>query len=753
MKIYRNEEYGFEIKIPEEWSPHGGDRIDRVPGKAPTIIFRCRPSEAFNIQITPLAKRPSLSQVDYELKQSAQGKGYTSYTTGRITIDGQEHIWARYYQGGGLWSKKYLVVLNGFEYMLTATCLEQKCLLEMEKVWDEVATSFQRIEDNTTENNIPEQKNKIPSWSVADQNSSRTSDLTKVNIRGVKTYRNDELGVEIDVPGSWSLPEKDPLITKNGTEIVFGCGVNEAFYITIKASFSRLSPEEIKTMFREYARSKGYSYLEFGRFSLIEDDHVWVRYYLGDNIWIKKYLIFLDKTQYEITASCTEPDGKRDMFDRKEKDWDLIVKLFRVQSHPGEVLKEEIKDDKPLGSNEVQPVKESRRSTEIPMPVSGMKTYRNEKHGFEIDIPETWSPVPSLAYKLTGILYAQNPPGMKKECFQYGNYDEAFNFEIGSLFPEPLLEDTEVEFKLYARNMGFMDLHFGRVTVMGKEHVCAHYFINDNMGKRWNKKYMIVFGGIEYAITGTCNDPQYFTKREKGWDAIIQSFRLLNPIDDSVNTTYKAERYRHQRREFIQQRIDMRELTGDLYAKAYESVALGQYKEARTLLRECLQDDPNHVLAHKEMAVVLQKLGDIKGAIRHRMDVKRLAPDDIINNVKLDELLVGSGRKNEALQYVHESLKITPGRPLLLELEKKMKTSRFPNYRMTFISSLICLLLADISFFFPEYIAIKNVWCMSLLMLMPTWGVWISGPWVGIPKKISGLIAGALYLFFLVNVW
>jgi tetratricopeptide (TPR) repeat protein len=753
MKKYRNVEYGFEIKIPEEWSLHGGDRIEHVPGKSPTIIFRCRPSEAFNVQITPLAQKPSLYQIDYELKRFAKDKGYTSHETGRITIDGQEHIWSRYYQGGGLWSKKYLVIFNGFEYMLTATCLEQKRLVEMEKAWDDVAISFQKIKDNTTENNIPEQKSKLPSKSVADQNNSKTDDLTKENIRGVKTYRNDELGIEVDVPGNWSLPEKDPLITKNGTEIIFGCGTNEAFYITIKASFFRLSPEEIKTKFREYAQNKGYSHLELGKFSLFEDDHVWVRYYLGDNIWIKKYLIFLDKTQYEITASCTEPDGKRDMFDRKEKDWDLIVKLFRVQSHPSKVLKEKIKVDKPLENNEVQPVKDSRRNEEIPMPVSGMKTYRNEKHGFEIDIPETWSPVSPFTYKLTGVLYAQNPPGVKKDCFQYGNYDEAFNFEIGSLFPEPLLEDTEIEFKLYARNMGFMDLHFGRVTVMDKEHVCAHYFINDNMGRRWNKKYMIVFGGTEYTITGTCNDPQYFTKREKGWDAIIQSFRLLKPVDDSANLTDKAEMARRQRREVIQQRISMRETMGELYSRGYEAALLGQFKEARTLLEKCLQDNPDHMLAHKELAVILEKLDDIKGAIYHREEVRRLAPDDAGNRARLDKLLVGSGRSSHALQDVKKALKITPKHPVLLDVEKMLKKTQSPNYRTIFFSSLICLILTDISFFFPEYITIGNTGCMSLLLLMPTWGVWTSGHWVGVPKKISGLIAGTLYLFFLINAW
>jgi hypothetical protein len=119
-----------------------------------------------------------------------------------------------------------------------------------------------------------------------------------------------------------------------------------------------------------------------------------------------------------------------------------------------------------------------------------------------------------------------------KDFLQYGNRLEAFNFEIGRLYPEPSLGDTRVQFTQYAWSRGFTNLRLDSIVVMDKEHVCASYAINDGMGRRWNKKYMIVFTGVEYAITGTCNDPQVFEERERDWDEIIRSFRLFRPVDD-----------------------------------------------------------------------------------------------------------------------------------------------------------------------------------------------------------------------------
>ena len=83
-----------------------------------------------------------------------------------------------------------------------------------------------------------------------------------------------------------------------------------------------------------------------------------------------------------------------------------------------------------------------------------------------------------------------------------------------------------LQFKRYAHAKGYTALELGRTTVQGKDHIWARY----HMGNRdWTKKYMIVFGETEYAITATCFDQQEFLKREDlGRDCSIVSFTNPN---------------------------------------------------------------------------------------------------------------------------------------------------------------------------------------------------------------------------------
>ena len=81
--------------------------------------------------------------------------------------------------------------------------------------------------------------------------------------------------------------------------------------------------------------------------------------------------------------------------------------------------------------------------------------------------------------------------------------------------------------------MGHTDLVFGRITVLGEDQIWARYHLGN---RDRTKKYMIVLGANEYAITATCFVPKGFAEKERAWDAIATSFRLLPRTVDPAAT-------------------------------------------------------------------------------------------------------------------------------------------------------------------------------------------------------------------------
>jgi len=375
-------------------------------------------------------------------------------------------------------------------------------------------------------------------------------------------------------------------------------------------------------------------------------------------------------------------------------------------------------------------------------PISGgMKTYRNDRHGFEIDVPENWS-APDNPRIIERVLEPM-PLADPHDAFQLGCMDEAFNFVINPLGIEPSLEDTELEFTIWAQDHRFHDVEFGRITVVNRDHVWARYRIEGQMGTRWNKKYMIVLNATEYSITGTCNDPQWFAGREQAWDAIVESFRLLTPIDDPDQDTYRNHRLLAQRRELNERRLLMRTAAGVLYGRAFDAVESGDYSEARALLEQCLSETPDHTLAHKEMAVVLKKLGDRKGALRHRKELKRLAPSDYDSRTDLVELLAGCGHRKEAMREVDELIALVPNDSRFQELKKSLMNNGRPNYRLFVVLSVIYFLFVDVNVL-AGGIILKIPSLAGFLCLPAAHYLDLSGRWVGLTRKASDWITVAL---------
>lgn len=176
-----------------------------------------------------------------------------------------------------------------------------------------------------------------------------------------------------------------------------------------------------------------------------------------------------------------------------------------------------------------------------------MKTFRSKRYDFEIDIPEEWScPPTSFISRLLGF---------DKNLNFKGRAEDSLNIQIGPLFPEPNLSDTEISFGRYAEDWGYSNVKTSIIQVGGKDHFCARYVIGEggpDSALLWHlkdtgrleltaevpeglelvlKKYCLVFKCIEYAITCRLGsrlegEKNMFEEKEELYDTIVSTFRL-----------------------------------------------------------------------------------------------------------------------------------------------------------------------------------------------------------------------------------
>jgi hypothetical protein len=250
-----------------------------------------------------------------------------------------------------------------------------------------------------------------------------------------------------------------------------------------------------------------------------------------------------------------------------------------------------------------------------------MKTYRNDKLGFEIDVPEAWSLASGRMPLVPAAMFALKSGWVPGVEVQFVDADENVNISIEPMVPEPPPDVTELMFRLYAQDMGYAQCQFGRITVGGRQHTWARYVL---AGEVWSKKYMLVLGGNGYAITAACQGEQLFAQREKVWDAVASSFRLLAPgkHDDAV---------RGHSTSALQQTLEMRleRRARDLnYGRACEAIEECRYADGRMWLERCLSefsdDAETQVFILQKLVSVAERLGDRRGALRYQREIQRL---------------------------------------------------------------------------------------------------------------------------------
>ena len=256
-----------------------------------------------------------------------------------------------------------------------------------------------------------------------------------------------------------------------------------------------------------------------------------------------------------------------------------------------------------------------------------MKTYRNDKFGFEIDVPEAWSLASGRLPLVPAALSALELGWVPGVEVQFVGAGESLNVSIETMAPEPPPDVTERLFRLAAQDMGYAHCEYGRITVGGRQHTWARYVL---AGQAWSKKYMLVLGGKGYAITGACQGQAFFAQREPVWDAVAASFRLLAPLDRAAGQRQDAARSDAalgRLRETLDMRLERRGRNLN-YGRACEALEEGRYADARLWLERCLSEFPDdadtQVFLLQQLVSVAESLGDRRGALRYQREIRRL---------------------------------------------------------------------------------------------------------------------------------
>jgi hypothetical protein len=181
-------------------------------------------------------------------------------------------------------------------------------------------------------------------------------------------------------------------------------------------------------------------------------------------------------------------------------------------------------------------------------------TYRNEMHGFEIDLPRDWA-ITSGFSRIHVILSTMIQHANILEEFSCGG-KEHLNIVVEKMQPEIPPDINELMFTLQARKMKYTDVKFSRLTIVGKDHACVTYIMNL---KGYLKKYLIVLNGYGYALTASCRIDYKNPETEDRWDSIAKSFRLLRPIDSvvvAINNSPKARRLIESLRKDLKKQVE-----------------------------------------------------------------------------------------------------------------------------------------------------------------------------------------------------
>jgi hypothetical protein len=151
MPTYHNQLYDFEIDFPDDWKPTKG--LSRFHVYLATVVNGADITEEYSnghqewINIVLEIMHPEITPDIAELLFiiNAIKLHYTDIVFSRIHIADRDHACVTYLLWNGMWLKKYMIVLNGMGYALTASCPYARKSQIVEEQWDRIASSFRLL--------------------------------------------------------------------------------------------------------------------------------------------------------------------------------------------------------------------------------------------------------------------------------------------------------------------------------------------------------------------------------------------------------------------------------------------------------------------------------------------------------------------------------------------------------------------------------------------------------------------------------
>lgn len=142
----------------------------------------------------------------------------------------------------------------------------------------------------------------------------------------MKIDRSPFIGCEITLPGEWPKPA-----CEEGGE-TYHLSRFELFQWSKMWVKEPSTPEQVERDFRLMAQKyPAYSELEFGRFSLLGHDQIWVRHKMWEQMWAKTYCLAFGREKHYVWGYC--PDAAA--FARNEPAWDAVIASFRpIPAYP-----------------------------------------------------------------------------------------------------------------------------------------------------------------------------------------------------------------------------------------------------------------------------------------------------------------------------------------------------------------------------------------------------------------------------------